>query len=75
MFSNIWRENSGKLAATSERQKVFAAIADAALWTVLDDGKRCSRDRKYSQHEISINQVVEQLDEDDQKTKPSEKAT
>jgi hypothetical protein len=31
MFSNIWREKSGKLAATSERQKVFAAMAEAAL--------------------------------------------
>jgi hypothetical protein len=28
---NIWREKSGKLAATIERQNVFAAMADAAL--------------------------------------------
>lgn len=31
MFSNIWREKSGKLAANIERQNVFAAIAEAAL--------------------------------------------
>jgi hypothetical protein len=31
IFSNIWREKRGKLAATMERQKVFAAIAEAAL--------------------------------------------
>jgi hypothetical protein len=35
MFSNIWREKSGKLAATSDRQKVFAAIAEAALNDIL----------------------------------------
>jgi hypothetical protein len=31
MFWNIWREKRGKLAATMERQKVLAAIAEAAL--------------------------------------------
>lgn len=31
MLSNIWREKSGKLAATSERKNVLAAMADAAL--------------------------------------------
>jgi hypothetical protein len=31
MFWNIWREKRGKLAATMERQKVFAAMAEAAL--------------------------------------------
>lgn len=39
MFSNIWRENSGKLAAIIERQNVFAAMAEAALLTMLDDDK------------------------------------
>ena len=32
MWVNICREKRGKLEATSDRQKVFAAMADAALW-------------------------------------------
>lgn len=35
MFSNICREKRGKLAATIDRQKVFAAMADAALSIML----------------------------------------
>jgi hypothetical protein len=36
MFWNICREKSGNAAATRERQKVLAAIADAALYNVLE---------------------------------------
>lgn len=36
MFWNICRENRGKLAATMERKKVFAAIAEAALNSLLE---------------------------------------
>jgi hypothetical protein len=57
MFWNIWREKRGKLAAAIERQKVFAAIAEAALIEILEID--CSDSSKiggsYSQHKIGIN--------------------
>ena len=34
---NIWRVKSGKPAASMERRKVFAAMAEAALWNVRSD--------------------------------------
>lgn len=43
---NIWRANSGNPAAKAERRKVFAAMADAALffaslldWTSTRNGR------------------------------------
>lgn len=62
---NIWREKSGKLAATIERQNVFAAIADAALYNMLEKSTSCGNGKCDIQHEICVDQIVEQLDEDD----------
>lgn len=50
-------------------------MADAALSTVLDTAVNAVEKERNSQHKISINQVVEQLNEDDQQTESSAQAT
>ena len=68
---NIWRAKSGKPAAVIDRRKVLPAIAEAAL--VLSAGHNEMRDW-YLQHEIGVDNVVEQLNEDGQKAEASEQS-
>jgi hypothetical protein len=60
MFSNICREKRGKLAATIDRQKVFAAMADAALLVRLASNPvSVEVIRGNLQHQVGVNKVVE----------------
>lgn len=70
---NMYVANSGKTQAASDRRKVLAAMAEAALRNdelagLEKDWGDPARTRiglaEYVQHEISIDNVVERLKED-----------
>lgn len=60
---NICLPNSGNPAAKAERKKVFAAIAEAALFRVLEVVRLRQLEAGSLQHEISVYEIIEGLEE------------
>lgn len=72
---NMYMLKRGKTAPAMDRRKVFAAMAEAALinkatWVSKEVRAREERGNEDIQHEISVNEVIERLEEDRQKPKP-----